>query len=168
MITVSLRPKWTFVAKTAYFMLLCFVIFLLGSCSVCKNVERAERKVARIVECHPELALKDTVEFEVLVPEKVLVHDTSFVMSPIDTIMYENQDVKFQFIRVHDTLYVDNIIAKRDTVIQMVEVPVEIKVAPKPNFFQRVFSKSRILKTVFGIVLLILIAVGIIAQVRNR
>ena len=153
-----------------YIVVLCVTI--LTGCSFEKRLERkmdrANRKIEKLVLKYPDLIKTDTVvdTFKVVVPE--VQHDTSFVDVPGDTIEVIKDRLKVKYVRQDSTVYISGE-CETDTIFQRVEVPVQNIEVKEQHWIDVLFKRAK-QSTAFliigGLIVLILLLfiTGLIRQ----
>ena len=99
-----------------WFLLFCFLFF--SACS-------PQRRLARLLEQHPELTVYDTVKFRDTVAIPAASADTLINLKQMtDTVFIEKDRLSVKLFRQHDTLYVEGN-CRADTIYRELRIPVE-------------------------------------------
>jgi hypothetical protein len=136
-------------------ILIYFIVLLITtSCSEAKKFRRAEKKIYRLTQKYPDLLKKDTLHdtFSIVTPE--VRYDTQFIDKPGDTTYINSGKLEIKYVRVGDTTYIEGK-CKSDTIIQVVEIPVERIVIRKETIVDQVirYFKSSIIWVIILLVL---------------
>ena len=121
--------------------LIIVAVSLLISCKICPPQKRAENKVAKIVECYPNIQMIATINIiDTIILPSVAITDTFFITKPVDTITFIQDNIKVKIRRMYDTVFVDTIMYTSDTVFIDREIIVksDINVTKTDTFFDKV------------------------------
>ncbi len=91
------------------------ILLILASCS-------AEKRLARLVERHPELVQRDTIfKSDTTITERITADTTLIFQHTTDTFFVTKDRLKIQLIHDHDTIRV-NADVKPDTIVKTITV----------------------------------------------
>ena len=136
---------------------LTLLLLLLISCS-------PEKRLARLIEHHPQLKVADTLIIRDTIPIPLIQADTVLhIDSLYDTVVIEKERLQVSILRLHDTLYLQGK-CKADTIFLEKKIPVEKIVIVKPDRVDGIIS--RIPWLVVGLISLILLVLFLIIRFK--
>ncbi|TRZ49289.1 hypothetical protein D4S03_08490 [bacterium] len=123
--------------KNRLFLLHCILPFLVLFLIACSP----EKRLARLVDLHPELKQSDTITIRDTISIPMIQADTVLhIDSLFDTVIIEKDRLQVSVLRLHDTLYLQGK-CKADTVIIEKKVPVETIVTVKPDRVDKLITR---------------------------
>ena len=116
-----------------------WIILVIGAiflgCSVDKKLQRANKKILRLVKKHPELLKTDTIIWaDTLIRWGIRVDTATSIH--FDTIIIEKERLKIRLIRVRDSIFINGEILT-DTIIREIRIPYERIVIKELSFWQK-------------------------------
>lgn len=128
------------------------IIILLFSC-------RAEKRIARFLDRHPELKENDTIYFKDTIIREEVRADTVLIWDSIqgDTVVIQKDNLEIKTIIRDQKIYIEGK-CKGDTVFIDRKIPFEKIKYIKENPFGRLWKKTlRILPWILGLILILII-----------
>ena len=114
-------------------------VFFLSSCCTTRvcEIERAEKRIAKITNKFPELLRKDTLVFTDTLTVETVFADTSFISTNTnDTVVITNDRITIRYVKTDSVIYIQGE-CEGDTVIITKEIPVETVVVRELTLAER-------------------------------
>ncbi|MBC8456532.1 MAG: hypothetical protein H8D67_00875 [Deltaproteobacteria bacterium] len=136
---------------------LTLLLLLLISCS-------PEKRLARLIEHHPQLKVADTLIIRDTIPIPLIQADTVLhIDSLYDTVVIEKERLQVSILRLHDTLYLQGK-CKADTIFLEKKIPVEKIITVKPDRFNQLISRLPWL--IVGLIAVVLLIIFLFIRFR--
>ena len=122
------KLKEVLTLKIMYKIFIIISLFILSSCCTTRicEVERAEKKIAKLTNKYPELLNQDTIILKDTVTISDIIADTTFIdhSSSPDTIVITKDKLTIRYIKKDSLIYLEGN-CEGDTIFITNEIPVE-------------------------------------------